>query len=71
MDLFEFDLSQFGANGFTLRDRLDMTGHRSGAVDPHINTDLLNPSGNVMRDPIHRDLSNNQLDGFNGMQRGW
>ena len=71
MELFEFDLGPYGAPGFKLGDRLDMTGHRSGMVDPHINTDLINPSSNVMRSPEYRDLSNNQLDGFNGMQKGW
>jgi hypothetical protein len=71
MDLYELDLSQFGAPGFTLHDRLDMSGHRSGKVDPHINTDLINPSGSVMAGPNYRDLSNNQLPGFNGMQDSW
>ena len=70
MNLFEMDLTPFGAEGFTLEDRLDMTGHRSGRVDPHINTDLINPGGHVLRDEPFRDLSNNQLPGFNGMHNG-
>ncbi|MCK4871519.1 MAG: hypothetical protein KAS72_02225 [Phycisphaerales bacterium] len=69
-ELFDMDLGAFGAPGFTLRDRLDLSGHSSGLVDPHINTDLINPNDNVLRGP-YRDLSNNQLPGFNGMQNGW
>lgn len=71
MDMFDLDLGQFGAPGFTLRDRLDLSGHSSGRIDPHVNTDLINPYGNVMRQDPYRDLSNNQLPGFNGMQNGW
>ena len=62
MKLFELDL-QFGAPGFVLRDRLDMSGHRSGRVLPHINSEVTF-GGNV----VIGDLSNNQLPGFNGMQ---
>ena len=47
MDLYDLDLGRFGAPGYTLSDRLDMTGHESGRVDPHINTDLINPAGEV------------------------
>lgn len=75
MDLFDLDLSQFGTPGFTLSDRLDMTGHRSGRVDPHINTDILRADGSPLRYTGHRgdfrDLSHNQIDGMNGMQSGW
>ena len=70
-DLFEMDLGQFGAPGFTLRDRVDFSGHGTGRVDPHINTDLINPQGDVLRredNADFRDLSHNQLPGFNGMQ---
>jgi len=73
MDLFKLDLGQFGAPGFTLQDRLDMTGHRSGLVDPHINTDVVGPTGSVLRNTgpggDFRDLCHNQLPGFNGMQK--
>lgn len=71
MDMFELDLGQFGAPGFTLRDRLDMTGHGSGRVDPHVNTDLVNSNDQVLRrsgGADFRDLAHNQLPGFNGMQ---
>lgn len=71
MDLHELDLGPFGAPGFTLRDRLDLTGHGSGRVDPHLNADLVNPSGQVLRragDSDFRDLTHNQLPGFNGMR---
>lgn len=73
MDLFEMDIGQFGAPGFSLRDRLDMTGHRSGRVHPHINTDILRPNGGVLgrvNGADFRDLSHNQLPGFNEMQNG-
>lgn len=71
MDMFELDLGQFGAPGFTLRDRLDMTGHGSGRVNPHLNSDLVNPNDQVLRrteGADFRDLTHNQLPGFNGMQ---
>lgn len=74
MELFDLDLGKFGAKDFKLSDRLDMSGHRSGNIDPHINTDLINPSGQILRKDgkaDFRDLSNNQLVGFNGMQKGW
>lgn len=73
MDLFEMDLGEYGAPDFSLRDRLDMTGHPSGSVDPHINTDLINPQDRVLRredGADYRDLCNNQLPGFHGMQDG-
>ena len=77
-DIFSLDLSGFGAEGFTLRDRLDMTGHATGRIDPHINTDILGPDNKVLRRTASeefgpadfRDLCNNQLPGFNGMQLG-
>lgn len=71
MDLFKMDLGDFGAPGFSLHDRLDMSGHQSGMVVPHLNTDLVNLNGNVLRrcgDADFRDLTHNQLPGFNGMQ---
>lgn len=74
MELFDLDLGQFGAPGFTLRDRLDMSGHQSGNIDPHINSDLVNPNDVVLRkvsETDYRDLCSNQLPGFNGMQKGW
>jgi hypothetical protein len=70
-DLFNLDLGPMGAPGFELRDRLDMSGHQNGRVAPHINTDLINPDGNVIRNTGQadfRDLAHNQLPGFNGMQ---
>ena len=71
-DLFNLDLGPMGTPGFTLRDRLDMTGHRHGRKDPHINTDIINPNGKVLRNfgpgQDFRDLSENQLPGFNRMQ---
>ncbi len=70
-DLFNMDLGPMGAPGFQLRDRLDMTGHESGRVAPHINTDLINPNGNILRNTgpgaDFRDLTHNQLPGFNNM----
>jgi hypothetical protein len=48
-----------------------MTGHASGRIDPHVNTDLLGPGGGVLRQAggvDFRDLCCNQLPGFNGMQ---
>ena len=74
MDIDEFDLSRHGAPGFTLNCRLDMSGHPSGLVDPHFNTDIVNPSGNVLGrsgpGADFRDLNHIQLPGLNGMQRG-
>ena len=75
MELFNMDLGPHGAPGFNLRDRLDMTGH--GHTDPHINTDMHGPGG-LLRGPYYgpcgpadfRDLTHNQLPGFNGMQFG-
>jgi hypothetical protein len=61
------DLGQFGAPGFSLNDRIDLSGHKSGRVDPHVNTVIEGPNGNELRGP-YRDLSSNQMPGFNGMQ---
>ena len=74
-NLSSLDLGQFGAPGYTLNERLDMSGHSSGAVNPHINADLVN-NGNVIRtsySPMHgfadyRDMTNTPVPGFNGMQ---
>ena len=67
MDLFSLDLGEFGAPGFELRDRLDMSGHERGAVDPHINSEVIRSDSGQLQ---IRDLSANQVDGFNGMQFG-
>ncbi len=63
----DVDLGQFGAPGFTLSDRVDLSGHSSGKVNPHLNSEILSPEGQALRGPF-RDLSSNQLPGFNGMQ---
>jgi len=72
MDLFEMNLNDYGAPGFKIQDRLDISGHSSGKVLPHINSDLINPSGTILgrinNGADFRDLSHNQLPGFNGMQ---
>lgn len=71
MDMFDLDLGVFGAPGFTFRDRFDITGHKSGNVDPHINSEIINPNEKVLRrteGADFRDLTHNQLPGFNGMQ---
>jgi len=57
-------LDAFGAPGFSLQERVDFSGHRSGRVTPHVNAELVNNSGNV----LSRDLANAQLPGFNSMQ---
>ena len=62
-------LGEFGAPGFTLQERADFSGHRSGLVDPHINAEVIDPYGNKV--PSTRDLANNQLPGFNQMQDPW
>lgn len=54
------------APGFTFQDRVDFSGHQSGTVDPHVNSEVLGPNGGVV---IH-DLAHNQFPGFNGMQGG-
>ncbi len=59
----EIPLDQFGAAGFSLRERVDFSGHRSGRVTPHVNAELINGD-----DVLARDLTNAQLPGFNGMQ---
>ncbi|MEI7899676.1 MAG: hypothetical protein WCK89_05455 [bacterium] len=56
-------LDQFGAPGFSLRERLDFSGHGNGRVTPHLNAELFN--GDRV---LGRDLANTQLPGFNGMQ---
>ena len=56
-----FDLSDFGAPGFELRERVDFSGHKPGNVVPHVNAELMNPQGVK----IARDLTANQLPGFN------
>lgn len=65
-NIFETNLplDDFGASEFTLRERLDFSGHSSGRVTPHVNAELTDSSGNV----LSRDLANTQLPGFNGMQ---
>jgi len=74
MDLFEMDLGEFGAEGFSLRERADFTGHESGKVDPHENVDLLRGDDILRRcndgewRADFRDLTHNQFPGFNGMQ---
>lgn len=69
---FSLDLGPFGAPGFKFNERLDFSGHPSGKVDPHINTDLINPFNEILRNTgpgaDFRDITNNQLPGFNGMQ---
>lgn len=70
-DVFDLDLTPFGAPGFTLGDRVDFSGHKSGTVDPHMNSDIINPQGRVLRregPADFRDIVHNQLPGFNGMQ---
>ncbi len=60
----KMQLDNLGAPGFSLNERVDFSGHSSGRVDPHLNTDLINPSGRVVK----RDLTKTQLPGFNKMQ---
>jgi len=69
-DLFRLDLRKFGAPGFEIRDRLDMTGHRSGRVIPHINSEVV-VAGTDKRVIVksRQDLAANQVPGFNGMQQ--
>ena len=68
-DLLETNLTlnDLGASGFILRERLDFSGHYSGRVTPHVNVELINSSERV----LSRDLTNNQLPGFNGMQASY
>ncbi len=61
METFSMDLGQ----GYTLRERADFSGHMSGRVDPHLNSEIIGPCG---LPPVGRDLANNQLPGMNGMQ---
>lgn len=71
MEVFDLDLGPYGAAGFTLQDRIDLTGHQTGRVDPHINTNIVDPNGAVLgygQRADFRDLTHNQLPGFNGMQ---
>ena len=68
---FEMDLGP-DAPGFSAIERVDFSGHNSGRVDPHVNVDLVNPSGQPMDFFKHKtggDLCNNQLPGFNGIQQ--
>ncbi len=72
-DGFELDLTELGAPGFSLNERIDLSGHQSGKVDPHINTEIIRHNGNVLRGTGRlgddfRDLTHIQLPGFNGMQ---
>ena len=71
-DDFDLDLTDFGAPGFSLTNRVDMTGHQSGRVDPHLNADIVRPNGSILgrfgRGADFRDLIHNQLPDFNGMQ---
>lgn len=69
-ETFEMDLGP-DAPGFSLRERVDLSGHNSGRVDPHVNVDLVNPSGRPLDFFKQKtgDLCNNQLPGFNGMQQ--
>lgn len=75
MDLFDLDLGPFGAPGYRLNDRLDLSGHGSGNVAPHLNSDLIGPGDRILRREVsadfladYRDLTHIQLPGFNGMQ---
>jgi len=51
--------------GYSIRTRLDFGGHNYGKTDPHENTEVLGPKGNIVK----KDLSKNQLPGFNGYQK--
>lgn len=55
------DLSEFGAPGFELRERVDFSGHDRGNVVPHVNAELMGPGDRL----VERDLTSNQLPGFN------
>jgi hypothetical protein len=71
-DSFNLDLDLLGAPGFKLKERIDLSGHSSGKIDPHINVEIINPDNEILRktgpSADFRDLTNNQLPGFNGMQ---
>ncbi len=62
--LSEVPLESFGAKGFTLTDRLDLSGHAKGTVDPHLNSEVLKADGTR----VVRDLATTQIPGMNGMQ---
>lgn len=62
--LSDLPLDDLGAPGFTLRQRVDFSGHHTGLVTPHVNADVIGPCGNS----LCRDLANTQVPGFNGMQ---
>ncbi len=64
MDIDEVDLSSYGAPGFSLDTRLDLSGHQNGRVDPHINVEVTGQQDQV----VSRDLTTTQLPGMNGMQ---
>ena len=57
----QLDLSEFGAPGFALQERVDFSGHSRGTVVPHVNAELIGSNGNM----VERDLTANQLPGFN------
>ena len=69
-ETFRMPLDNFGAPGFTLKERVDFSGHKSGRVDPHVNLDILNSNDEKLTFYKRKvgDLCNNQLPGFNGMQ---
>ena len=69
----ELDLGPLGAPGFRMSERLDFSGHASGRVDPHVNVDIFTPQNTILRntgpEADFRDITHNQLPGFNGMQQ--
>lgn len=67
--MFELDLGEFGAPGFKYQERFDFSGHKSGKIDPHVNAEVYRVNEDFSQKvPFTRDLTNNQLPGFNGMQ---
>lgn len=63
---FNLPLDGYGGKGYSLNERIDFSGHRSGLVVPHVNVDLLGSSEQkVFINGRRSDLTSNQLPGFN------
>jgi len=56
-------LDDFGAKGFSLNERCDFSGHKTGKVDPHFNSEIVTDPF-----PVERDLTKTQFPGFNQYQ---
>ena len=62
----DLPLDEFGAKNFNLTERLDFSGHNSGKVTPHLNSEITFDNNKIGKK--YNDLTKTQLPGFNNYQ---